>query len=153
MPMTYIGYPTLEAWARVADRKLPVYAGLVEEPQPPDSHGIQTVLLVIWVSQHRPSAQEVHYFRCRVGLLEYIGKTPFGNDHPERKQRAGQAWGLIRSWLEEQGFSVREGVIAQKEARAQQVPEECFLEMQCSQCDRKLDNPAPWCGCRCHEWV
>ena len=40
-----------------------------------------------------------------------------------------------------------------KRARAAQVPEECFLEMQCSRCDRELDNPAPWCGCRCHEWV
>jgi len=110
--MVYIGYPTLEAWAQVVRKDEPVYACLVEEPQPPDSHGIQTVLLVIWVSQHRPSAQEVHYFRCRVGVLEYVGSTPFGNDHPERKQRAEGAWGVIRSWLEEQGFSVREGVIA-----------------------------------------
>jgi len=105
----YIGYPTLEAWAQVVRRDGPVYACLVEEPQPP-SYGLQDVLLVVWVAQCR--GQEVHYFRCRVGVLEYVGSTPFGNDHPERKQRAEGAWGLIRSWLEEQGFSVREGVIA-----------------------------------------
>ena len=80
--MTYIGYPSLEAWARSVVRKLPVYACLVEEPQPPDSHGIQAVLLVIWVGQHRPQEQEIHYFRCRVGLLEYLGKSPLGTTTP-----------------------------------------------------------------------
>ena len=40
-----------------------------------------------------------------------------------------------------------------RRARAQGVPEACFLEMQCSRCDRELDNPAEWCSCRCHEWV
>ena len=40
-----------------------------------------------------------------------------------------------------------------KRARAHRVPEECFLEMQCSRCDRELDNPAEWCSCRCHKWV
>ena len=110
--MTYIGYPTLEAWAQTATRAFPVYACLVEEPQPPDSHGIQAVLLVIWVGQHRPSTREIHYFRCRVGLLEYLGKSPLGNDYADRKRRAEEAWSLIRSWLCEQGFEVREGVIA-----------------------------------------
>ena len=110
--LAYIGYPTLEAWARSVERKLPAYACLVEEPQPPDSHGIQAVLLVIWVGQHRPQAQEIHYFRCRVGLLEYLGKSPLGNDYADRKRRAEEAWALIRSWLCEQGFEVREGVIA-----------------------------------------
>ncbi len=112
MATTYIGYPTLEAWARSADRGRPVYASLVEEPQPPDPHGRQAVLLVVWVGQTQLSSLEVHYFRCRVGLLEYIGSTPFGNDHAERKARAEEAWGRIRSWLEEKGFFLREGVIA-----------------------------------------
>jgi len=40
-----------------------------------------------------------------------------------------------------------------KRARAQGVPEACFLEMQCSRCDREPDNPPAWCSCPCHEWV
>ncbi len=110
--MMYIGYPSLEAWARAARREEPVYACLVEEPQPPSKHGLQEMLLVVWVSQPRPATEEIHYFRCRVGLLEYVGSAPFGNDHPERKQRAEEAWALIRDWLKEKGFEVREGVVA-----------------------------------------
>ena len=112
MAITYIGYPSLEAWARTATRAFPVYACLVEEPQPPSKHGLQDVLLIVWATQHRPQVREVHYFRCRVGRLEYVGNTPFGNDHEERKRRAEEAWALIRSWLNEQGFEVKEGVIA-----------------------------------------
>ena len=70
------------------------------------------MLLVIWVGQHRPSTREIHYFRCRVGLLEYVGSMPFGNDHEERKRQAEEAWALIREWLQEQGFEVKEGVVA-----------------------------------------
>ena len=121
----------MEAWARTATRAYPVYACLVEELQPPSKYGLQDVLLIVWAAQHRPQVPEVHYFRCRLGRLEYVGSTPFGNDHEEklfvttllvllrlsqkafeRKRRAEEAWGLIRDWLKEKGFEVREGVVA-----------------------------------------
>ena len=108
---SFIGYSSLEEWAEDADRNESVYAVLANDPSQPDKIGmrIETINIICSQLDERGNA---HYFRRRVGLLQYIGDKSFGPDHKERIEWARQAWEIVREWLEEAGFRVRSGTIA-----------------------------------------
>ncbi len=111
-PMLFVGYESLEEWARVIQKQQPVYAMLTHEPGRVDENGMHIDTLVIHVSQPDPEQMLVHYCRMPVGQITYIRHQPFDPDHKQRSARAEDAFDAVQAWLEEHEFSVIPGMIA-----------------------------------------
>jgi len=107
--MNYIGYGSLEEFAGSVNKGEPVYGCLVKESVSGE-RGMRSDFVVALVSQ--PQGDRVHYFRCTLAVLQYVHNAPFNFDFEERRAHAEQAWDLMVEWLLEQGFSVRDGVVA-----------------------------------------
>jgi hypothetical protein len=107
----FIGHPTVEQLISVTDAQEPVYCMLITESGATTAQGLRTDKLVIVVSQPDERG-DVHYVRLPVGSVSFIGNTPFDSDHAERRERARQAYAVVRGWLS--GFSspVCEALIA-----------------------------------------
>jgi hypothetical protein len=109
----FVGFHSLEVWQRATATLRPVYAIPIEEPGPVGNHGLQVNDLVVMISQIEPEDAQVYYVRLKVGVLEYLNGSPWGDDnHAERKQRLNQVYELVTAWLAEHGYTVYEGAVA-----------------------------------------
>ncbi len=108
----HLGYPALELWAQAVNKDEPVYGMLLTEPGQTGQRSWRVDSLVIACFQ--TSANHcVHYCRLLVGRLTMInGSQPFDNNAEERKGRAEDAWDIVKDWLWEQDFDLREAAIA-----------------------------------------
>ena len=106
----FIGYPTIEQFAAQISAAEPVNCMLLTEPGPTTDHGLRTDKLVIVLSQPDDRG-DAHYVRLPVGSLSWIGDTTFGPDQPQRRERAKQAYAIVRDWLKAR-FPVREAALA-----------------------------------------
>jgi hypothetical protein len=107
----FIGYATLEEFVAVVDPTHPIFANLITEPGRPGQHDSRTDQLVILAAQ--PGGDDlVHYCRVVVEQLRYVAGQPFDADTELRRERAAQAWGIVREWLNARGLAVQPGVIA-----------------------------------------
>lgn len=107
----YIGYPTLEGWAQAVQKDEPVYAMLLTEPGKTTQNGYRVDDLTIVCAQ--PDAHNrAHYCRLLVGQVAYVADQPFGDKHDQSMDWAETAWDLVKDWLWEQNFDVREAALA-----------------------------------------
>ena len=106
----FIGYPTIEQFAAQISVAEPINCMLLTEPGPTTDHGLRTDKLVIVVSQSDDRG-DAYYVRLPVGSLSWIGDTAFDSDQPQRRERARQAYAIVRDWLQAR-FTVREAAIA-----------------------------------------
>ncbi len=107
----FIGYPTVEQFAQVVQLSEPIYCMLLTEPSETTSHGLRTDRLVIVVSQ-LDDRGDAHYVRVPVSSLSWVGDTPLDSDQSERRERAKQAYDIVRDWLTAHHFTLREAAIA-----------------------------------------
>jgi hypothetical protein len=105
----FIGYARLEEWAEAISILDPVYACLIvdSEAGPLD---IRNDHYFIHCAQ--PRGDTVHYFRTKVALVQRVNDVFLNEDHERRLERARQAWEIVREWLQERGFAVREALVA-----------------------------------------
>ncbi len=106
----HIGYPTLELWAQAVNQDEPVYGMLLTEPGRNGLHNFHTDSLVIACFQ-TGSNHCVHYCRLVVGKLTYIANAPV-DDAESIKDRAEDAWDIVKDWLWVRDFDLREAAIA-----------------------------------------
>lgn len=107
----FIGYPTLEKWAESVQKTEPVYAMLLTEPGNPTQQGYRVDDLTIVCVQ--PDAHNwAHYCRILVGQVSYVADQPFGSKHTWIMDQTEIAWALVKDWLWEQAFDVREAALA-----------------------------------------
>lgn len=106
----FFGYELVETWAGVIDPAHPVYALLHRQDAPGDL-GSTIERHLITVSQP-DDAGHLHYCRIVVGRLTRCGGQPWEEDAAKRLAQSQAAWGIVRAWLGEQGFTVREALAA-----------------------------------------
>lgn len=96
----YIGYGTLEEWARKAEQGMldrpsaNTYTTLTRQTgggNPPITNLVGTVARI---DEHG----DVHYWRMRLASFLDFGGAPFPQDQ-QNIERAHVAWGLIKDWL------------------------------------------------------
>lgn len=104
----FLGYGRLGDWANVVDMRQPVYATLYVEM----THRAHTRVERDLVLFAQPHGNELHYCRVPLALTEWIEDTLFTPDGKERKERADLAWKVLRKWLDDCGFKVREAIPA-----------------------------------------
>jgi hypothetical protein len=104
----YIGYPMLEEWLTVIDKKQPVFGCLVMEMGEMVFNQRSTDLIII-ITQ--PGGDNlVHYCRLIVGCIK--DGWIYNEDGFRRMMLAEQAWKIVQDWLNQQGLTVLPGIIA-----------------------------------------
>ncbi len=83
----YIGYGRLENWAEVASVQEPAYVCLVSESET-GNPGFRNERAIILCAQ--PAGALVHYCRIPVATIQWVGDTPFTENHEQRIERAEQ---------------------------------------------------------------
>jgi hypothetical protein len=106
----FIGYATLEEWAKMATEKV-AFAMTVETTQT-RSNGYSVHELALVVSQ--PKGNLVHYVRMEIDNLRYLCGTYFGKNGSEQtaRRRVNQIWAIVQEWLEEQGYTISKAMVA-----------------------------------------
>ncbi len=108
--MKCTGFGSMEQLAFAADVTKPINASAVAEVGRAGRHGLQVVVNLVIVSQWR--GDEALY--CRVITGRYLssnGLTPMDGSNTARV-RNQQAHTVVVRWLERQGFTVREALLA-----------------------------------------
>ena len=108
----FIGYIQLESWLNATDKTCPVFAELTQVPGKTADYGYRWDELVIFVAQPDQAHGLIHYCRIVVGELQYMVGDIFTPNAEQRRTLAETAWAIVRAWLEQQGLTVRQGLIA-----------------------------------------
>jgi hypothetical protein len=105
----FIGYFDLEEWAKncIGNR---INASLFSDPGTPGQYGQRIDKMVIECSQVQDDT--AHYCRIPVVSIATMNGQPFDPDANVRRERAGQAWEMVRDWLTEQGFELRQAIVS-----------------------------------------
>lgn len=109
-PSYFIGYTTLEAWAKVAGQSSePVYASLSGHKRGVANMPITTRVYAT-VQQISPYDGNVHYWSMCLGVYQTFYGESFGPVTGRDQARAG--WDLLTRWLKGAGFNLVEGQVA-----------------------------------------
>ncbi len=111
----YIGYGSLEAWAAVTMNALPVFAlcGYTARRTARGMPGVTDIFVT--VAQVSPVNGDVNYLRFRLGTYNSIpgsSNRPMFPQDREIIDNAQAGFELVRTWLVEQGYQVREAAVA-----------------------------------------
>lgn len=107
--MHYIGYATLEGWAKGIDQDNQVYSVLQIE-QIPARAGHSTHNHMVVCAQ--PIDNEVHYCRILVAVTTWYGDQCINEDRKKKEIQAMQAWKLVQEWLRDNKLQYHEASIA-----------------------------------------
>lgn len=114
MNKQHVGFPTLEEFSRHALKEAPVNVYAITEAGKFGQHGMCMVNSTVMVSQ--VAGAELLYVSIAVSRFEsQNGRTPLFADipgQPDHPRLAKQAFDIITAWLTEQGFAVRNAVVA-----------------------------------------
>jgi hypothetical protein len=113
MAHNYIGYATLEGWGQAIDKSQCVFASAITSPGAPGTHGIRHDTAEIICTQP-DNRGNVHYCRLSVGSWQELSGSPdFGQASRDKAfDRQESAWEIVKQWLNEQGFTTRNAVVA-----------------------------------------
>lgn len=104
-PPCFLGFGTLEAFAKAIPPHQPIYASLSARPLP--SSPFQVCRLTINVA-HRDRDGVIHYWQARVGQFSALDKE----EQRQTQQKAHDAYTRIICWLEMVGYTVIEAQFA-----------------------------------------
>ncbi len=104
----FLGYGSLQDWANVTDVREPVYAVLYTESQ----QGQFTRIERDYVFFSQPHGNEMHYCRIPVALTEWIASECVSKNGTLSQMHGVKAWNMLREWLVESGFKVRNAIPA-----------------------------------------
>jgi len=108
----FVGYETLEEWAKAADKTRPVYALPIQDQGKTSNEGFRVDDLTVFVSQLEAAQAAVHYVSLHVSSLQFMDNVPWNDDHEGRRERFNQVWNLVSEWLAREGFTVRSAIVA-----------------------------------------
>lgn len=106
----FIGFATLEEFARVVNPARPLLAMPLIESGPP-SGGLQTDELLV-VCQQVDTEGSVLYCRLKAASLTRCFGEPFDPDWQERESAWKSLWAAVEAYLKSRGFVLRRATVA-----------------------------------------